>query len=81
MPLLRLIITALLDPKPSLRGARSRDSSSASSSSDQSSWNVKADNQVELEDGVLPSDVAELVVDEYWAKYDDIRWAFFREAT
>ena len=28
----------------------------------------------------LPSDVLDEVVEEYWAKYDDLRWAFFREA-
>lgn len=35
------------------------------------------DNQGE---GVLPLDVLKMAYEEYWAKYDDLRWAFFREA-
>ena len=42
---------------------------------------IEQESQVEEEEGVLPSDVIELVDEEFWAKYDDIRWAFFKEST
>lgn len=38
-----------------------------------------AENQ-ENEDGTLPADIAEKVVEEYWAAYDDLRLFFFRES-
>lgn len=65
----RLLLRALLFPAPSQRG------STASSSSKRPS--VVAANQAD-EDG-LPADVAAAAVDEYWAKYDDLRLFFFRE--
>lgn len=80
MPLLRRILTATLDPQPSMRGAQVRDGSSASSSSDSSPWTFDTDSQIDLEPGMLPGDVTQSLADEYWAKYDDLRWAFFREA-
>jgi len=39
-----------------------------------------AEYQVEDDEGVLPEDVANTVQEDFWAKYDDLRWAFFREA-
>jgi U3 small nucleolar RNA-associated protein 19 len=36
--------------------------------------------QVDEAEGVLPQDVAQTVQEDFWAKYDDLRWAFFREA-
>ncbi|WOO77741.1 putative protein [Vanrija pseudolonga] len=65
----RLLLRALLFPAPSQRG------STASSSSKRPS--VVAANQVD-EEG-LPADVAAAAVDDYWAKYDDLRLFFFRE--
>ncbi|WVQ89831.1 hypothetical protein IAS59_003595 [Cryptococcus gattii] len=43
-------------------------------------WKIVAANQCEDEAGVLPDDVAGIVSGEFWAAYDDIRWAFFKEA-
>ncbi|XAO25320.1 hypothetical protein I312_104142 [Cryptococcus bacillisporus CA1280] len=42
-------------------------------------WKIVAANQCEDEAGVLPDDVAGIVSGEFWAAYDDIRWAFFKE--
>lgn len=39
-----------------------------------------AANQCEDEEGVLPEDVAGIISGDFWAVYDDIRWAFFKEA-
>lgn len=63
-PYFRIILNYLLDPPPSLRGADADTS-------------LMPDNQGE---GVLPLDVLKMAYEEYWAKYDDLRWAFFREA-
>jgi U3 small nucleolar RNA-associated protein 19 len=71
----RIVLRHLLAPSPSLRGARPAAGSSASGAR----WATVAANQ-EGEDGVLPAEVAAEVVDEYWAKYDDLRIFFFREA-
>ena len=62
----RVLLDAFFFPTPSLRGSKD--------------GNVDPVNQIDLEDGVLPEDVVELIQEEYWAKYDDIRWMFFREA-
>lgn len=70
----RLILRHLLSPTKSLRGARPAAGSSASGTR----WATVAANQ-EGEAGVLPADVAAEVVEEYWAKYDDLRLFFFRE--
>ena len=43
------------------------------------SWNVVQGNQVEEQEGILPSDVIQAIQEEYWAKFDDLRWMFFRE--
>ncbi|KAL0247477.1 hypothetical protein I308_103542 [Cryptococcus tetragattii IND107] len=43
-------------------------------------WKIVSANQCEDEAGVLPDDVAGIVSGEFWAAYDDIRWAFFKEA-
>jgi U3 small nucleolar RNA-associated protein 19 len=59
-----------LFPSPSLRGAKVQ----------KGSLRIVADNQVEDDEGVLPEDVAQTVQEDFWAKYDDLRWAFFREA-
>lgn len=68
---MRLIIRQLLYPAPSLRGATIRKSGE---------WKFIPAHQVDLEDGTLPSGIIELVDEDFWAKYDDLRWAFFREA-
>jgi U3 small nucleolar RNA-associated protein 19 len=73
-PYFRIILRALLAPTPSLRGAKPRGSSTASR------WLVEQEVQVEEEEGVLPADIIESVDEEFWAKYDDIRWALFKEA-
>ncbi|TXT13423.1 hypothetical protein VHUM_00790 [Vanrija humicola] len=67
----RLLVRALLFPAPSQRGS----SSSSSSSSKRPA--IVAANQAD--EAGLPSDVAAAVVDDYWAKYDDLRLFFFRE--
>ncbi|WVQ97540.1 hypothetical protein IAU59_004654 [Kwoniella sp. CBS 9459] len=72
IPYFRLILHYLYNPSPSLRGAKSKTSGAG--------WKVVAANQAEDEQGALPVDVAKIVVDDFWAKYDDIRWAFFKES-
>jgi U3 small nucleolar RNA-associated protein 19 len=74
----RIILDALIYPTSSLRGASPRKSSSSSSSL--SRWIIVHANQVAEDAGVLPADVIALVVDDFWAKYDDLRLLFFREA-
>jgi U3 small nucleolar RNA-associated protein 19 len=84
IPYFRILLRSLLFPSDSLRGASRREPPSSSSSSSNEAtrvWTVVAQNQIDAPEGTLPADVAELVTDEFWAKYDDIRWAFFREAT
>nr|ODO00870.1 U3 small nucleolar RNA-associated protein 19 [Cryptococcus depauperatus CBS 7855] len=71
IPYFRLILHYLIFPCPSLRGARPKKSAG---------WKVIAANQVEDEEGVLPEDVVKIAVDDFWARYDDIRWIFFKEA-
>lgn len=71
----RILLRHLLAPSPSLRGARPAASSSASGAR----WATVAANQ-EGEDGILSPEVAAEAVDEYWAKYDDLRIFLFREA-
>lgn len=73
-PYFRIILRALLAPTPSLRGAK------ASGNSAGSRWTIDHDVQVDEAEGVLPSDILESVDEEFWAKYDDIRWALFKEA-
>jgi len=65
-----VLIRHLLFPTASLRGAKEV----------KGSLKIVGDNQVEEDEGVLPEDVAETVQEDFWAKYDDLRWAFFREA-
>lgn len=43
-------------------------------------WIIVPANQVEEDQGVLPGDVAQMAVDDFWGKYDDLRLIFFREA-
>ncbi|EIW68520.1 hypothetical protein TREMEDRAFT_74076 [Tremella mesenterica DSM 1558] len=64
LPYFRLLLDAFFNPVASPRGAAAGE--------------VKQENQVELEDGVLSEDVISAIAD-YWAKYDDLRWIFFRE--
>ena len=70
IPYVRLLIRHLLFPSASLRGSKVQ----------KSSLRTVAENQVEDDEGVLPEDVAQTVQEDFWAKYDDLRWAFFREA-
>lgn len=71
----RILLKHLLAPAQSLRGAKPAPGSSSAGAR----WATVAANQ-EGEEGVLPAEVAAEVVDEYWAKYDDLRLFFFREA-
>ncbi|WWC58943.1 uncharacterized protein I303_101488 [Kwoniella dejecticola CBS 10117] len=75
IPYLRLILDLLFNPRPSLRGAKPKSSGGGGG------WKIVEVNQVDEDDGVLPIDVAQIVVDDFWAKYDDIRWAFFKESS
>ncbi|KAK8846551.1 hypothetical protein IAR55_005637 [Kwoniella newhampshirensis] len=70
-PYFRLVLHYLIFPTSSLRGAQPKATKG---------WKTIAANQVEDVAGVLPQDVAKIVVDDFWAQYDDIRWAFFKEA-
>jgi U3 small nucleolar RNA-associated protein 19 len=70
IPYVRLLIRHLLFPTPSLRGSKVH----------KGQLKTVEDNQVEEDEGVLPDDVAQTVQEDFWAKYDDLRWAFFREA-
>jgi U3 small nucleolar RNA-associated protein 19 len=70
----RILLRHMLAPTPSLRGARP----AAATSSSSARWATVAANQ-EGEDGVLPPEIAAEAVDEFWAKYDDLRIFFFRE--
>ncbi|WVQ83793.1 hypothetical protein IAT38_005937 [Cryptococcus sp. DSM 104549] len=71
IPYFRLILNHLIFPTASLRGAKPKKTSG---------WKTVAANQVEEDEGVLPADVAKIVDDDFWSQYDDIRWAFFKEA-
>lgn len=62
-----------MSPPGSLRGAKA-----GSGSSKSSAFKLDEDNQ-EGDDGELPSDIVEEVIEGYWAKYDDLRLFFFRE--
>lgn len=64
LPYFRLILRSLLIPSPSQRGAAKGKTVPANQ-----------ENAV----GELPADVAEKLVVEYWAAYDDLRLFFFRE--
>jgi U3 small nucleolar RNA-associated protein 19 len=77
VPYFRILLRALLFPSASLRGAVQRKTSSSTGTIN---WNIVAANQVDSAEGVLPNDAVNIVVTDFWAKYDDIRWAFFREA-
>ncbi|WWC87394.1 uncharacterized protein L201_002283 [Kwoniella dendrophila CBS 6074] len=72
IPYFKLILNSLFNPKPSLRGSKQRKSGQG--------WIIVESNQVEDDSDVLPQDVIKIVVDDFWAKYDDIRWAFFKES-
>ena len=72
----RLILRHLLHPTSSMRGATARTASSSTADK----WEMKSANQVDELDGILPTDVLKTAMEEYWAKYDDLRWMFFREA-
>ncbi|WVO22848.1 uncharacterized protein IAS62_004191 [Cryptococcus decagattii] len=63
------------DAEPALRSLRG-----AKPKQNGPGWKIVAANQCEDEAGVLPDDVAGIVSGEFWAAYDDIRWAFFKEA-
>lgn len=65
LPYFRILVSYLLAPPDSQRGASSHDS-------------TLEENQ-EGPSGELPLDVAGAAVDDYWAKYDDLRLFFFRE--
>lgn len=65
VPFFRMLVGYLLNPPDSQRGAPS-------------AAEALEANQ-EGEDGELPLDVAGMAVDDYWAKYDDLRLFFFRE--
>jgi U3 small nucleolar RNA-associated protein 19 len=71
------MLNLFFNPVSSLRGASPR--TGAGSSQNAGQWNIVPAHQVQESEGVLPADVVELVVDDFWAKYDDLRWAFFRE--
>lgn len=73
-PYFRLILRSLFSPLPSLRGAK------PASSGSEDKWAVNENAQVDEEEGVLPQDISESVDEDFWAKYDDIRWAFFKES-
>ena len=82
IPYFRIILRSLLSPSPSLRGAKATETSEGSSrSSSAPIWAINEENQVDDEETVTPEDVLDAVQEEYWAKYDDLRWAFFREAS
>ncbi|KIR37926.1 U3 small nucleolar RNA-associated protein 19 [Cryptococcus deuterogattii 99/473] len=72
IPYFRLLLHYLIFPRQSLRGAKPKQKGPE--------WKTVAANQCEDEAGVLPDDVAGIVSGEFWAAYDDIRWAFFKEA-
>lgn len=76
-PYFRIMLNLFFNPVSSLRGASPRTGAGSSQSAGQ--WNIVPAHQVQEDEGVLPADVVELVVDDFWAKYDDLRWAFFRE--
>ena len=80
-PYLRIMLDLFLNPVSSLRGASPRTAAASSSKGGgaPSAWNIVPAHQVQEHEGVLPADVVELVVDDFWAKYDDLRWALFRE--
>ena len=79
IPYFRGILRALMSPPPSLRGAKPASSSASNTTNE--AWIVDEDAQIDEEDCVLPADVLEAAHEEYWAKNDDIRWVFFKEAT
>ncbi|ADV22769.1 U3 small nucleolar RNA-associated protein 19 [Cryptococcus gattii E566] len=72
IPYFRLLLHYFIFPRQSLRGAKPKQKGPG--------WKIVAANQCEDEAGVLPDDVAGIVSGEFWAAYDDIRWAFFKEA-
>ncbi|OXB36595.1 hypothetical protein LQV05_004891 [Cryptococcus neoformans] len=72
IPYFRLLLHYFIFPGQSLRGAKPKQKSSG--------WKIVAANQCEDEEGVLPEDVAGIISGDFWAAYDDIRWAFFKEA-
>lgn len=59
---------------PSLRGAKAAPVDSSEK------WEINDSAQVDEDEGVLPQDIIESVDEDFWAKYDDIRWAFFKES-
>nr|KIR45756.1 U3 small nucleolar RNA-associated protein 19 [Cryptococcus bacillisporus CA1280] len=71
IPYFRLLLHYFIFPRQSLRGAKPKQKGPG--------WKIVAANQCEDEAGVLPDDVAGIVSGEFWAAYDDIRWAFFKE--
>ncbi|KAK6904254.1 hypothetical protein I203_107770 [Kwoniella mangroviensis CBS 8507] len=73
IPFFRLILSLLFNPKASLRGAKPKSKGEG--------WKIVEANQVEEDEGVLPPDVIKIVIDDFWAKYDDLRWAFFKESS
>ncbi|WVW79002.1 hypothetical protein I302_100965 [Kwoniella bestiolae CBS 10118] len=73
IPYFRLLLDLLFNPRASLRGAKPKTKGEG--------WKIVQANQAEEEEGTLPSDVVKIVLDDFWAKYDDIRWAFFKETS
>lgn len=71
IPYIRLLIRHTLFPTPSLRGSKEV----------KGALRPDEENQVDLDEGVLPEDVATALQEGFWAQYDDLRWAFFREAS
>lgn len=67
LPYFRILVSYLLSPPDSQRGSPS------------SSPDSTLESSQEGEPGVLPLDVAGAAVDDYWAKYDDLRLFFLRE--
>lgn len=65
LPYFRIVVGYLLSPPMSQRGAASAEEA--------------LEEVQEGEAGELPLDVAGAAVDDYWAKYDDLRLFFFRE--
>lgn len=65
------MLRSLFSPTNSLRGAKKIKDGK---------WKVDPEVQADEEEGVLGAEVLTLLEEEYWAKYDDIRWAFFKES-
>ncbi|ORX36119.1 CBF/Mak21 family-domain-containing protein [Kockovaella imperatae] len=76
IPFFRLILRAILEPSPSLRGAKPAHGSDGAASF---RWTIDERNQAQDSVGTVPEDIIQTAHEDFWAKYDDLRWAFFRE--